>query len=586
MAGEKALEGPAGSRLELWLVRALHPLYLLWALFTNVRFAVVLLVALAAVSLLGVAIPQLPPSLRGDAFAEADWLATQEGRFGPLTDIMWRVGLFDVFRARWFAVLLAVTVVSTASYVVSRVPGLWRNITRPRRRVPDHYFRTAPYRLEVAGGLDPAALERALARARYRVERFPEGEATYLFADRFPWAQAGTLLTHAAIIVFILAAVFSRMDSFSAPLFLAEGGTLPVFPVRSPNQMQVELVDAVGKFDAYGQPLDYRSELVIYRRGEEVKRCVSTVNSPCSYGGYRFYQAAYFGFGAEVQVRDLSTGNVIYRETLALSDGMPSPRVVIRGEDGRTLMDESLVLTNILTDEENVFYFTAVELADGRPLLVGVERPAEGGDWELLVADPVALERPLWQRLAEGEKGSLSGLEVEYRSAGKVPSAFVADFPLPPEVTGGGSGDVLLQMHNVVYGSGNASAGTRVEGTVGEGPPMLTLVGLTPRAVSMRPGERVEIGGYEYTFLGQREFAGIQVRKDRSDYLVWAGAAMVVLGLMLTFWVPRRRLWAKITPARSFFAGQAAQPADYRQEMKRLAREAGAEVPQEQEDDD
>jgi hypothetical protein len=46
-------------------------------------------------------------------------------------------------------------------------------------------------------------------------------------------------------------------------------------------------------------------------------------------------QVAYFGFGAGLQVRDLASGNVVYREVLVLAHIMPSPHVVIRDGDGR-----------------------------------------------------------------------------------------------------------------------------------------------------------------------------------------------------------------------------------------------------------
>jgi cytochrome c biogenesis protein ResB len=95
------------------------------------------------------------------------------------------------------------------------------------------------------------------------------------------------------------------------------------------------------------------------------------------------------------------------------------------------------------------------------------------------------------------------------------------------------------------------------------------------------PGESAEISGYRYTFLGQREFAGITVRRDRSDYLVWAGALLIVLGLIATFWVPRRRFWARITPARSWLAGRAPSHARYARELRALAQAAGAKLPEE-----
>jgi cytochrome c biogenesis protein ResB len=80
----------------------------------------------------------------------------------------------------------------------------------------------------------------------------------------------------------------------------------------------------------------------------------------------------------------------------------------------------------------------------------------------------------------------------------------------------------------------------------------------------------------EYTFLGQREFSGINVRRDRSDYLIWVGAALTVVGLMITFWVPRRRLWARISGGYAQLAGQAPRHAKYVREMRGIARGAGA----------
>ena len=114
----------------------------------------------------------------------------------------------------------------------------------------------------------------------------------------------------------------------------------------------------------------------------------------------------------------------------------------------------------------------------------------------------------------------------------------------------------------------------------------MTLVGLRPQAVILPAGESVSIDRYEYSFLGQREFAGIHVRRNRSDYLVWAGAALMLIGVVVTFWVPRRRLWAKITATRTLLAGEAPNHANYARELKQMARQAGASVPEEAEDDD
>jgi cytochrome c biogenesis protein ResB len=555
----------------------LNPLRAVWWLFTNVRFAVVLLAVLCAISLLGVILPQMPLNVRGDVVAEKEWLDVQEGNFGFLTDVLDRAQFFDIFHARWFGVLLAITSLSTGAYVLSRLPGVWRAVTQPRKRVPDRYFAMAPNRLEQPGRIEPDRLITVLKRQRYRVERFDESGETYLFADRFAWAQLGSLLTHVAVIVFILAAVVSKADAFESPLFLSEGGTLPVFPVRHTGQIQVELRDAHGEFAADGRPLDYRADLTLYRRGEEVKQCSSTVNTPCTYDGYKFYQSAYFGFGAGIEVLNLASGDVIYRETLALTGLTRSPHVTIRTAEGARVLDETLVLTDELQASDFSYRGTLVHLPDDRLLTVGLQS-GENGEEHLVVLEPGESDNLVRVALAEGESGESGGLVVSYVSTVEIPSAAVSEVPLPDSAAGD---DVNLKLSNVVYGTDRASAGDSARIAPPSGLPTLTLSGLMPQALTLRPGESAEIDGYRYTFLGQREFAGITVRRDRSDYLVWAGVLLIVLGLVATFWVPRRRLWARITPARAWLAGQAPAHARYTRELRGLARAAGAKLPEE-----
>lgn len=562
-----------------WLrtARELDPFRATWRLFTNVRWAIGIISFLALASLLGVLIPQAPVTVRGDVAAEVQWLAQQEERFGFLTGSMNRIGLFDVFHARWFVYVLGLLVVSITVCTASRLPPIWRAVTRPRKRVNDAYFASARHRFDYATPAGGSNLESALRRKRYAVERYQEGETVYLFADRFQLAQLATFVSHLALILFLAAALVSRFSGFSNGMMIAEGATGPVFPLTHPNQMQVELVDAVGLFSPEGRALDYRSDLVIYQGGEEVKRCTITVNSPCNYKGYRFHQAAYFGNGADVQVRDLASGNVIYRETMTLSSTLPSPQVIVRDGEGAVLLDETLVLTDILSTDEFVYYGTLVTLPDDRVITIGARRMTEDERWQLAVFEPGEGDEVVRLVLSEGESASAGGLEFVYAGLQSVPAVFVSDLPLPPGLpAGAGGGQVLVEMSNVVYGTGTASEGTAVAPAVGSGPPELTIIGLQPQAVSLMPGESVEIGGYEYSFLGQREFAGIQVKKDRSDYLIWVGTALLITGMMVTFWVPRRRLWARITPTRTYLAGQAGHLIRLDREMADLARQEGA----------
>jgi cytochrome c biogenesis protein len=551
----------------------INPLRAVWWLFTNVRFAIALLAVLTVVSLLGVLIPQVPPSFRGDVLSESMWLKGQEGTFGFLTHPMDTLGLFDIFHQRWFALLLGMTVASTAAYLISRFPGVVRTITRPRRRVPDRYFDLAPHSFKSSAVVAPEALALALRSRRYKVKVDDDGDTTYLIADRLQWAALGTFLTHAAVIVFILSAVVSRVDAFSSQLFLAEGTTQPIFAVSDPEQMQVELLDSYSEFAADGQPLDYRSDLVIYERGEEAIRCSSTVNSPCGYDGYRFHQSAYFGYGAQLEVRDPASGNLLFGETLALSQRTPSPRVRITAANGDVIFDRTVLLTDAAKANGEEFRAGLVRADNGSALTFW--QPAEGGD--LIVFEPSGADDSLRASVSPGKTVESGGYEIAYPQTDQVPSIVAEGVPLPGEI-GGGNGEVLLLMENVVYGTGNTSAGDDNSIPPTRGEPRLTIVGLQAQPLSLTPGETATIDGMEYRFGGQREFSGIDVRRDRSDNLVWIGADAIVVGLMITFWVPRRRLWAKINAAGMAMAGQAPWHAQFGRELRDIAVAAGANI--------
>ena len=555
-----------------------------WHLFTSARWALILLAFLALAGLLGVLLPQIPSTVRGDNAAVTEWLDVQRGKFGVFTDPFHRLGFFDVFHARWFAAGLGLLVVSVTICTANRFFPIWRTIRRPQRRVPDTYFQRAHHRVEFTTSAEPLALESVLRRRRYRVERVQEGEATYLFADRYSWAQLGTFVSHLALILFIAGALVSKFTGFSQDLFVGEGTTAPVFAVSNPNQMQVRVVDTVARFDPQGRPLDYRSELAIYKGGDEVKACTATVNGPCAYNGYRFHQAAYFGFGAELQVRDLRSGNVIYKEVLALADSMPAPHVIVRDGDGGTLMDATLVLTDFV----ETAYGTTVSIpGTDRTMWIGVRPDESSGRLDLLAFEPGQDPDAVRLLVSEGQRAGAGGLDFEFVSLQRLPASFEPGFPLPPgSAEESPQGQVLLEMSNVVYGVEETSSGEAVVVPTQNGPPTLSVVGVSPLVLNLEPGQAASVGDYEYTFVGQREFAGIKVKRDRSDNLIWWATGLLLVGLGITFYVPRRRLWAKITPERTYLAGVAGHLASFRKEMGKLGAEAGSpDAAQEEERD-
>jgi cytochrome c biogenesis protein ResB len=533
-------------------VRVIDLLVWLWRLLASAQFAVAVIALLAAGGLLAVSLPQIPPAMRGNLLAIDAWLAVRKGDFGPLTEPMYRLGLFDVVRAWWFLAALGVLAVSIGIYLVDRSFSAWRNITRPRLRLPDSFFERAANRAVIAAPASIAhpsqALEGVLRRRRFHVRSQVEGDAVYFFADRFAWAQLGSFVTHAAVVLFLVGGLTSHFAGYTQNLFIAEGTTDPVFPVSHHGQMQIAVVDAVAKFDAAGVPRDYRTDIVIYQDGHEVKRGVTTVNRPLTYGGYGFHQSSYFGQGAALRVRDVTTGNTRYDEVLALSDFVPAAAVEVRDGTGKTLLSDVIVPTDFIGTARGTLVTVP---GDGRQYWVGVVPNDDQKTFSMVVYG------------RQGDDTRLIIPEGKSQSTGRLAWKFVETQALPSIVQAGVPGD--------------SDSALIVMAETPQKQPYLTVLGAVDgQALTLYPNQPARVGDNEYTFGGRREFAGISVRRDPGAKFIWIATGFLIAGLLVTFYVPRLRVWARVRGNEMMIAAQAERRGPFQSEMKRLQQELGA----------
>ena len=69
----------------------------------------------------------------------------------------------------------------------------------------------------------------------------------------------------------------------------------------------------------------------------------------------------------------------------------------------------------------------------------------------------------------------------------------------------------------------------------------------------------------------------VSVRRDPGDTFIWLAVGMAVVGLAITFYIPRRRIWVKVTPTRTYMAGIAEKTTRLGREMRFMGAELGAE---------
>jgi cytochrome c biogenesis protein ResB len=157
--------------------------------------------------------------------------------------------------------------------------------------------------------------------------------------------------------------------------------------------------------------------------------------------------------------------------------------------------------------------------------------------------------------LRTGESASLGGLTFTFNEAQALPSLLTSGIPGDSE-----SSEVVLSRDE-------------------DGALSLTALGpVDGRALVLSEGEPLTIDGLEYTFEGQREFTGIQVRKDPGANFIWIATGLLLIGLVITFYLPRLRVWARVTSRETVIAGLAERSGPFRKETARIARKLGVQV--------
>lgn len=323
----------------------------LWELLTSIWLAIGIIIALAATALVGSLLIQpvqtVDPRLLSDPTRHLAFLEFAKARYGFLAGVLappWlrdeavaamdALGLFDVFNAPWFRVLLFVLAANVTVCTINRLEPVWRTLQHPLvRRSPQHYQAARARRV---GAAAPAERARTLLRAHgYRVhEERSGGEVTYLFGDRNAWARFGTLATHTALLMLLLSGAVGTLFGFREDLAIPNGSSLPVYPVGSTNNITVRNEGFVATFREDGTASDFYSDLALVQNGREVARQRVRVNDPLRFAELSLHQSS-FGPAADVELRDAASGNVVLSEIVRFFDTVDRVPADLRPIPGR-----------------------------------------------------------------------------------------------------------------------------------------------------------------------------------------------------------------------------------------------------------
>ncbi|MEX2417432.1 MAG: cytochrome c biogenesis protein ResB [Actinomycetota bacterium] len=273
------------------------------------RTALVLLLLLAAASVVGSLIPQHGVADPRIAAMELDH---------PLRhDIYESLGFFDVYGSVWFTLIYGLLLVSLVACLFPRTRALLRSIrSRPQ---PVHELDGFRHYAEREVAADPA---RAIARARrvlrrrfFRVSK-TNGATRALAAEKGIAREAGSLIFHWSFFLILIGIALGKGTGFAGNAVIVEGDTW----TEAHANYDGNIVE--GRFfnEAHtGLQLDVRDFQVTYRDGGSAEDFVTrgevtvpgnraepveiSVNHPAAVGGVKLYQFG-FGWAPIVEVRD------------------------------------------------------------------------------------------------------------------------------------------------------------------------------------------------------------------------------------------------------------------------------------------
>jgi cytochrome c biogenesis protein len=414
---------------------------------------------------------QLPDSAFRSATDYANAMAEIHARYDPtlgagVVDLLERLQLFQVFRSTWFSLALVVLLVSIVICTLDRTPRLWRGVAEIRVVQPEPYFdpRLPDRAAMTAVPLD--GLRAVLRRHRFRLYEAEEDGVRYVYGDRHRYTKLATLLTHAGLILFLVAAAATSLLGDEAGLVVPEGDSLTVQPIGTPDLLLVKNYGFEAPGFETGQPTDFTTDLGVFQGGREVARKTIRVNDPLSVAGYTFHQNG-FGPAPDIVIRDRTDGALLWSGPVPLTDqaaGFPYGITAVPGRDA------------------------------GLQLL-----------------------------LQRGEGGGAIVLLLPYRVTGTDPDG----------------SSVVEELGAMALAPGESGTTPAIDFVVG-----LRSVG-------------------QYTLL--------IAKHDPGQGLVWIAFGLLITGLAITFYLPRRRVWTRLSPAGELaIVGRADRYVDVEREFGRL----------------
>jgi cytochrome c biogenesis protein ResB len=283
----------------------------------SMKLALTLLFVLAILSIIGTILPQ------GDNVLNSGWVDN------PLYDFYRHLGLFEMYKSRWFMAILFLLTFNLVVCIYHRLPTAIKHTFRPRVDVKDIFITSQPLASEIngAGERGEKLAREVISKHRFRIR---EGKSGSNLAEKGRFTGLFSLAFHLSFLFIGLGAIIISLAGFDYRMEIPDGTTaqVPDTNLSVTNHgftVQSEPVYEGERIVGY-RPSTYSSDLEVFDNGESVARKTILVNDPLRYNGVNFHQSSYYrterGYVTVLQVNKAPGKSLVYIGFVAAMGGI------------------------------------------------------------------------------------------------------------------------------------------------------------------------------------------------------------------------------------------------------------------------
>jgi cytochrome c biogenesis protein len=284
-------------------------------LLSSVRFGIVMLSLLFACCLIGMLVMQV--NVDGFQKYYASLKPAQRTVYGALD-------FFDIYRSRYFTLLLAITGLNIILSSIDRFPAAWQYIRKPKLTASPRFIAAQMLNDEAADRADPKTVaenvRKVWRRHGFRARINEENKQLTVFAQRNAWNRLGAYVVHAALLTIFIGGFLTSRYGVGGSMEIQPGKTSNAFATGeitvdggSESQaflpFQIECVDLEQKLIRpegaldNSNTIDWLSYVRIVDKEHNVQRDMLVhLNNVGDYRGYRFFQSSFLPVGSARQI--------------------------------------------------------------------------------------------------------------------------------------------------------------------------------------------------------------------------------------------------------------------------------------------